>query len=126
MLAKVEKVSKFGVMIDGDWKNLSKFHKDVTLDDINAGDDVEIELEKDKYITSLKKVGGSPSGSAKQSSAGGQRSPEVQVSITKQAAVKAVFGSPWLGEFYKAMDYSEAVTSAFALVDKIVEYTKVS
>lgn len=134
MQATIEKVSKFGVMIDGDWKNLSKFHKGVSLDGINAGDVVEIELQKDKYITALELVEAG-NGSQQQSSAPAPDSQaksavskagqfRTQEEIIRQEALNAVLSSPWLGEFYKAMDYSEAVSSAMTLAAKAVEFVK--
>lgn len=145
MKATIERVSKFGVMIDGEWKNLSKYDE-VSLDGFNAGDEVEIELKKDKFITKLEHLNGASNDkqgssetaedtgkAARKKTAnaslgtpknGGGSEQNRQESITRQSAYNAVLGSPWLGEFYKSMDYSQAVSEALALVDKLATYAQ--
>jgi len=140
MKATIERVSRFGVMVDGVWRNLSKFDP-VDLTGFNAGDEVEIELKKDKFITKLEHLNGETkstkvakedtevSGQAtetnhKQRASHKDPSDGRQEMITRQSAYNAVLGSPWLGEFYKSMDYSQAVSEALTLVDKLATYAQ--
>lgn len=135
MKATIERVSRFGVMVEGVWRNLSKFDP-VDLTGFNVGDEVEIELKKDKFITKLEHLGESNgTGTVKEQSnhtsdnklPAAQRSvpdSDRQASITRQSAYNAVLGSPWLGEFYKSMDYSQAVSEALSLVDKLATYAQ--
>lgn len=137
MIATIERVSKFGVMIDGNWKNLSKFHKGVSLEGFSKGDRVEIELEKDIFITSLTHAEVSNERQEKKEFTNKTTQQDINrpslreeletnrtAAISRQSAYNAVMGSPWLGEFYKAMDYSEAVSEAMTLIEKLSQYAQ--
>lgn len=127
MIATVDKVSPYGLMIAGDWKNLTKFGPKPDISGIRAGDQVEIELQKDKFIVAVKKVGAdaAPASAAAPRQAAAPANDARQQSICRQSAWNAVLGSAWLGKFYETMDYAQAVSEAKALVEKIVEYTAV-
>lgn len=142
MRATIEKVSKYGIMLGGDWKNLSKFHKGVSLDGFSSGDEVDVTLQKDKFITSLAHANGESNGgsngrqevsetgntnasqhtgSTGRGLTNGNYSNARQETITRLSVISSVLGSPWLGEYYKSMDYSQAVSESLTLVERLTQ-----
>ena len=123
MKATLTRVSQFGVQIEGsnDWKNLSKFDN-VSLEGFQKGDQVEIELQKDKYITKLVKVGSSTTSDVPPRTNGGQSAkPEGNV-INRQSAAKTVFGSPSVANATKDMDLSEVTQNLKELTVQLEYY----
>ena len=122
MQATVERVDKFRLMINGDWKNLSKFHKNVNLDGIKAGDEVEIELAKDKFITSLRLVSSKSTMTYPVTGDGEYVAPTVsnkpqskQTEVAMSVATKAVYPEVFI-KLLASQDYSEAVSSSNQLI----------
>lgn len=136
MKATIERVSRFGVMIDGNWKSLSKFHN-IDLSQVQAGQEVEIELQKDKFITSISvlrepaAVTSSPVDSGNHNGATTVTKPISNAQPVKgfdtktsarQTAVNAVLGSPWLTESFKTMDLSQGVSESLGVMKRLESY----
>lgn len=116
MIVTIEKVSKYGVMINGEWKNLSKFHTSVNLNNVRSGDTVDIELQKDKYITSLTKLGASSNDTdqsnttpASTPSSSQPQTDTKQLTIVRLSSVKSVLGSPLVAELGLTKDQLRAM-----------------
>lgn len=127
MIVTVARVSKFGLLVEGDpdWKNLSKFNP-VSLAGVQAGDTVELELQKNKYITSLTKLGSNPNAPVGNlnvpTATNTKHTTNSGDVITRQSAYKAVLGSPLVAQITSDMDKSEAIQFAKDLIQEIVKY----
>jgi hypothetical protein len=134
MKVKVEAVSQYGIKVNGGWLSKDKFSQ-IDLNSVTKGDDVEVELKNDKFITSLKVVGSSltpnstngttakPAGS----NAGGttnyrQTDPQTRLEIARGTAVKAVMESPLLAATLQTGDFSEAIGTAKTLMQSLASY----
>lgn len=131
MIVTIERVSKFGVMVAGDWKNLSKFDP-VNLSGIKAGDTVDLELKKDKYITTITKLGTDSSyppsepdqkdtGLKSEPSSSSYNNSSRDVS-TRQTAVNAVLGSLVVANLVKDLDNASAMRLVKELTKEFASY----
>lgn len=134
MIVTIERVSKFGVLLSGDpdWKNLSKFDP-VSLAGVHAGDTVDIELKKNKYIVSINKLGSTDpntsgvennhSESSQLNNSGPTTSGSSPREVsTRQTAVNAVLGSPLLLQLTKDLDNASAMQLAKDLTREFATY----
>lgn len=94
MKLTVEAVSRYGFKADGQWFNKQKGH-DVSFEGLKRGDELEVEVENDKYVTSLEKLSsGVVDMPSRQNTSGSSEPSEKDAQIARSTAVKAVLGSP--------------------------------
>jgi len=136
MQLKVERKSQFGIQSGGKWYNPSKFDN-VSLDGVEVGDTVEVEVAKDKYITKLTvlsslrnsnldnivpgPVNPAPSSSRTVTRVG--EDPQKRLEIARMNANTAIWGSPLVAALLQNSDFSEAVSDINALIDRTVSFT---
>lgn len=136
MIAKVQKKSPYGLMLEGDsdWKNLSKFQP-VDLTFINSGDTVEIELAKNKYIKSIRKIEQTETAqetiarlnapSQSQPANNGTKPRPIgdnDLRIVRESAIKSVLSSSLTEELVKAKTPQTFKSGVQDLIKEMVSY----
>lgn len=124
----VERVSRFGFMVNGDWVKGDKYATPkVELTGYTVGQELVVTYNDKGYAV---KIEGARKGSS--TPATSEASPMVATTykasdkskeIARSTAVKAVFGSPILYDIYKGEDNKDSVaTELMALVKQVATY----
>lgn len=127
MEVTVERVSEFGIMVEGSWKNGDK-KAGIKFkggdNEVHPGDVIELTLNPGGFITAYKLVTSAPPKAAKKPWNGGgfQKSPEDQDRMSRGAAVKAVLSSPVVAQMVKDLSDEEALSRSFEISEEVARY----